>query len=94
MPASPTMGTSVEEAERSKIFDIVQTLPTNLRIPLDSMLSNPATDKAENLDEILEECSSVPIEKEQREALVKALVYIYKSELVSSCVDEDDNSLK
>lgn len=63
---SPTMGTSVEEAERSKIFDIVQTLPTNLRIPLDSMLSNP-NDKADNLEEVLEECSSVQIEKEHRE---------------------------
>jgi len=40
MRNSPTLGTSVEEAERSKIFELVQTLAANLRIPLESMLNS------------------------------------------------------
>lgn len=48
-------------------FSLLLQLPTNLRIPLESMLSNPTSDKTDNLDEVLEECSSVQIEKEQRE---------------------------
>lgn len=35
---SPTLATSVEEAERSKIFELVQQLPTSFRMPLDRML--------------------------------------------------------
>lgn len=45
MRNSPTLATSVEEAERSKIFELAQQLPTHIRMPLDRMLDSPDADK-------------------------------------------------
>lgn len=45
MRNSPTLATSVEEAERSKILELVQQLPTSFRMPLDRMLDSLDSDR-------------------------------------------------
>lgn len=45
MRNSPTLGTSVEEAERSKVYELVQQLPTSYRMPLDRLLDAGDNDK-------------------------------------------------
>ncbi|ODN03544.1 Integrator complex subunit 3 [Orchesella cincta] len=92
MRNSPTLGTSVEEAERSKIFELVQQLPTNFRMPLDRMLDSSDGDREDDLDEILEECAQ-QYDKELRESISKTLVYIYKSELNKPCYDESTETV-
>lgn len=37
---SPIIASSVEEAEKSKIFEIIQGFPTNLRMPFESLLND------------------------------------------------------
>lgn len=93
MRNSPTLATSVEEAERSKIFELVQQLSTNFRMPLDRLLDAGVNDREDDLDEVLEECSQ-QYDKEQRDSISKSLVYIFKSELNKPCFDDETDNLR
>lgn len=90
----PSLDTSAEEAEKSKMFDLVQALQPNLRLPLETILGNPDKEKAESLQEVIEELSSIHLDKSQRDALVKVLAYIFKKDLTSPCVDSEETGIQ
>ncbi|CAG7833806.1 unnamed protein product [Allacma fusca] len=86
---SPTIASSVEEAEKSKIFEITQGLSASLRIPVETMLNESVDDSAENLEEVLEDISDRSVDTSERQGVAKCLVYIYKSEIAKPCIQKD-----
>jgi hypothetical protein len=94
--SSPTLGSSVDEAERAKIFEFVQTLPPNMRIAVEALMNESGgltSSRKENLDDIIEEISDPDFEDETKDCICKCFLYIFKSELSKSCVNEETSSV-
>jgi hypothetical protein len=53
---SPTLATSVEEAEKAKVFERIQNLPPNIRLPFESMLNGSSMNVANRY------CSKLKVE--------------------------------